>query len=134
MKANTQYGKFLEAIRENETFISNKRESYNFQVKEYNSEIAQIPMVFVASLLGFKQAPFFDPNNEEALAEFSGADPEAQAKREERLKQEREGGSNDESVKTEEKTDTEVPKADVPTAEILKTNDVSSSVEKKEDK
>jgi LemA protein len=164
LKANTQYGKFLEAIRENETFISNKRESYNFQVKEYNSEIAQIPMVFVASLLGFKQAPFFDPNNEEALAEFSGADPEAikdlaikgtdklkdttdkiresfekreqeaQAKREERLKQEREAASNDERVKTEEKTDTEVPKADVPTAEILKTNDVSSSVEKKEDK
>ena len=77
LKANTQYGKFLEAISENEVFISNKRETYNFQVKEYNSAIAQIPMVFVASLLGFKQAPFFDSNNEAALAEFSGADPEA---------------------------------------------------------
>lgn len=77
LKANTQYGKFLEAISENEVFISNKRETYNFQVKEYNSAIAQIPMVFVASLLGFKQDPFFDSNNEEALAEFSGADPEA---------------------------------------------------------
>lgn len=76
LKANTQYGKFLEAISENEVFISNKRETYNFQVKEYNSAIAQIPMVFVASLLGFKQAPFFDSNNEAALAEFSGADPE----------------------------------------------------------
>lgn len=77
LKANTQYGKFLEAISENEVFISNKRETYNFQVKEYNSAIAQIPMVFVASLLGFKQAPFFDSNNEAALTEFSGADPEA---------------------------------------------------------
>ena len=77
LKAHTQYGKFLEAISENEVFISNKRETYNFQVKEYNSAIAQIPMVFVASLLGFKQAPFFDSNNEAALAEFSGADPEA---------------------------------------------------------
>ena len=163
LKANTQYGKFLEAINENETFISNKRESYNFQVKEYNSEIAQIPMVFVASLLGFKQAPFFDPNNEEALAEFSGADPEAikdlamkgtdklkdttdkiresfekreqeaQAKREERLKQERDTASNNESVKTEEKTDAEAPNADAPTAEASKTEDVSSPVEKKED-
>ena len=37
----------------------------------------QIPMVFVAAMLGFKQAPFFDPKNEAALAEFSGADPEA---------------------------------------------------------
>ena len=63
LKANTQYGKFLEAISENETFISNKREIYNYAVKQYNSAIAQIPMVFVASLLGFKQAPFFDPNN-----------------------------------------------------------------------
>lgn len=61
----------------NETFISNKREIYNFQVKEYNSVIAQIPLVFVAAMLGFKQASFFDPKNEEALAEFSGADPEA---------------------------------------------------------
>ena len=77
LKANTQYGKFLEAISENETFISNKREIYNYAVKQYNSAIAQIPMVFVAAMLGFKQAPFFDPKNEEALAEFSGADPEA---------------------------------------------------------
>ena len=30
LKANTQYSKFLEAISENETFISNKRETYNF--------------------------------------------------------------------------------------------------------
>ena len=164
LKANTQYSKFLEAISENETFISNKRETYNFQVKEYNSEIAQIPMVFVASLLGFKQAPFFDPNNEEALAEFSGADPEAikdlamkgtdklkdttdkiresfekreqeaQAKREERLKQERESASNSETVKTEEKDDAEAPKSDAPTGETPKTNDVSNSVEKKDDK
>ena len=164
LKANTQYSKFLEAISENETFISNKRETYNFQVKEYNSEIAQIPMVFVASLLGFKQAPFFDPNNEEALAEFSGADPEAikdlaikgtdklkdttdkiresfekreqeaQAKREARLKQERESASNSETVKTEEKADAEVPKSDAPMGETPKINDVSSSVEKKEDK
>lgn len=77
LKADSQCGKFLEAISANETFISNKREIYNFQVKEYNSAIAQIPMVFVAAMLGFKQAPFFDPKNEEALAEFSGADPEA---------------------------------------------------------
>ena len=55
---------------------------------------------------------------------FEKREQEAQAKREERLKQEREAASNDERVKTEEKTDTEAPK----------TNDVSSSVEKKEDK
>ena len=55
-------------------------------------------------------------------------------RREERIKQEREAASNTESVKTEEKTDAEAPKADAPTAEASKTNDVSSSVDKKEDK
>ena len=65
---------------------------------------------------------------------FEKREQEAQAKREERLKQEREADSNHKIVKTEEKTDVEAPKADVPTAEIPKTNDVSSSVEKKEDK
>ena len=37
LKADSQYGKFLEAISENETFISNKREIYNFQVKPEQS-------------------------------------------------------------------------------------------------
>ena len=65
---------------------------------------------------------------------FEKREQEAQAKREERIKQERDAASNTESVKTEEKTDTEAPKADVPTAEASKTNDVSNSVEKNEDK
>ena len=55
-------------------------------------------------------------------------------RREERLKQERDAASNTESVKTEEKTDAEPPKADAPTADVPQTNDVSNSLEKKEDK
>ena len=55
-------------------------------------------------------------------------------RREERLKQESEAASNNESVKTEENIDAEAPKADAPTADAPKTNDVSSQVEKKEDK
>ena len=55
-------------------------------------------------------------------------------RREERIKQERDAASNTESVKSEEKTDTEAAKTDVPTADAPKTNDVSSQVEKKEDK
>ena len=55
-------------------------------------------------------------------------------RREERIKQEHDAASNTESVKTEEKTDTEAAKTDVPTADAPKTNDVSNSVEKKEDK
>ena len=55
-------------------------------------------------------------------------------RREERIKQERDAASNTESVKTEEKTDTEAAKTDVPTADVPQTNDVSRQVEKKEDK
>ena len=65
---------------------------------------------------------------------FDKREQEAQAKREERIKQELDAASNTESVKTEEKTDTEAAKTDVPTADAPKTNDVSSQVEKKEDK
>ena len=65
---------------------------------------------------------------------FEKREQEAQAKREERLKQERDAASNNESVKTEENIDAEAPKADAPTAEASKTNDVSRQVEKKEDK
>ena len=142
MKAHTQYAEFQEYLRENDILISNKREVYNYQVKQYNSTLAQIPMVFAASLLGFKEAPFFEPNREGAFSEFSGADSkaikdlakkgcnklkettekvsetlqkkeqEAQAKREERIRQEREAASNNEKVTAEENTDQEVPKAE----------------------
>ena len=37
LKADSQYGKFLEAISANETFIPDKREIYNFQVKPEQS-------------------------------------------------------------------------------------------------
>lgn len=62
---------------------------------------------------------------------FDKREQEAQAKREERIKQERDAASNAESVKTEEKTDTGAAKTDVPTADAPKTNDVSNSLEKK---
>ena len=68
------------------------------------------------------------------LVIFEKREQEAQAKREEHLKQERESASNSETVKTEEKDDAEAPKSDAPTGETPKTNDVSNSVEKKDDK
>lgn len=77
LKAHTQYAEFQESLRENDILISNKSEVYNYQVKQYNSTLAQIPMVFAASLLGFKEASFFEPNREGAFSEFSGADSKA---------------------------------------------------------
>lgn len=65
---------------------------------------------------------------------FEKREQEAQAKREERIKQERDAASNTESVKTEENAATDAPKSDVLTADVPQINDVSSKVEKKEDK
>ena len=65
---------------------------------------------------------------------FDKREQEAQAKREERIKQERDAASNTESVKPEENAATDAPKSDVLTADASKTNDVSRQVEKKEDK
>ena len=165
LKAHTQYAEFQEYLRENDILISNKREVYNYQVKQYNSTLAQIPIVFAASLLGFKEAPFFEPNREGTFSEFSGADSkaikdlakkgcdklkettekvceilqkkeqEAQAKREERIKQEREAASNNENVTSEESTDQEIAKAeDTSEPEASKTGDSSIAVEKQEEK
>ena len=55
-------------------------------------------------------------------------------RREERIKQERDAASNTESVKPEENAAIDAPKSDVLTADVPQTNDVSSKVEKKEDK
>lgn len=77
LKANSQYSKFLDNISMNETALTNRRETYNNVVKIYNSSIAQIPMVFVASIIGFKEAPYFDAENENAIDDFQGADTEA---------------------------------------------------------
>lgn len=77
LKADRQYAIFLDNISKNEVQLAERRERYNSVVNHYNSEIAKIPMVFVASVLGFKEAPYFDTENESAIDSFSGANTEA---------------------------------------------------------
>lgn len=77
LKANSQYSIFLEKISMNEVSLAERREAYNNVVKNYNSSISKIPMVFVASIIGFKAAPYFNTENEGVIDTFEGADPEA---------------------------------------------------------
>ena len=42
-----------------ESMIADRRELYNDQVYRYNTRIAQVPAVFLAGLLGWRQRPFF---------------------------------------------------------------------------
>ena len=63
LKANSSYQQLMLQINEIENELQNKREQYNFYSKEYNSCRLQVPVVFVADMLGFKEAPYFDFNN-----------------------------------------------------------------------
>ncbi|MFH1474969.1 MAG: LemA family protein [Chloroflexota bacterium] len=44
--------------------LADRRELYNDQVFRYNTAIAQIPAVVLASILGWKPRPFFDSDND----------------------------------------------------------------------
>ena len=78
LKSSTHYSQFLENISQNEQILTEKRETYNYVVKGYNSQIAQIPMVFVASALGFKRSPvFLILIMKIGIDSFSGANTEA---------------------------------------------------------
>jgi len=49
-----------EEIERLESMIADRRELYNDQVYRYNSRIAQVPAVILASLFGWRARPFFE--------------------------------------------------------------------------
>ena len=50
-----------------EGIIADRRELYNDQVYRYNTRIAQVPAVFLASLFGWRPRPFFEATDAERL-------------------------------------------------------------------
>lgn len=76
LKANSSYQQLMLQINEIENELQNKREQYNFYSKEYNSCRLQVPVVFVADMLGFKEAPYFDFDNLQKIKEFKTDDGE----------------------------------------------------------
>ena len=80
LKANETYLKLMEQLHELESNISDKRESYNKSVKNYNSYRSSFPTMLVANKLNFEAASYYDANDEESLnniATFSRDDSEA---------------------------------------------------------
>jgi LemA protein len=49
-----------EEIERLEAMIADRRELYNDQVYRYDSRIAQVPAILLASLFGWRPRPFFD--------------------------------------------------------------------------
>ncbi|MCL1077089.1 LemA family protein [Parashewanella spongiae] len=80
LKANETYLKLMDQLHDLENSISERRESYNKSVKNYNSFRSSFPTMLVANKLSFEAASYYDSNDEESLnniATFSRDDSEA---------------------------------------------------------
>jgi len=81
LKANENFLKLQSRISEIEERIADRREFFNDDVNTYNTRIAQIPDVFVASFLSLKPRAFFKVSEDDrklvevkfASAQTSGA-------------------------------------------------------------
>ncbi len=65
LKANENFLKLQNRISEIEERIADRREFFNDDVNTYNTRIAQIPDVFVASFLSLKPRAFFKVSDED---------------------------------------------------------------------
>ena len=74
LKANVAYQQLMDQINAVECELQHKREFYNHATETYNSERLQIPSVLFAGFLGFKEAPYFDFDNLQAIKEFKTDD------------------------------------------------------------
>ena len=67
IKADAQYARHMNDITAIETELQNKRELYNSNVKQYNTDKRRVPIVFFSKKLGFEDAPFLDFDDSESL-------------------------------------------------------------------
>jgi len=65
LKANTNFIKLQDELKETEDKISYARQFYNDNVMEYKNKIEMFPSNIIANLFGFKQEPFFEANESE---------------------------------------------------------------------
>ena len=65
LKANTNFIKLQDELKETEDKIAYARQFYNDNVMEYKNKIEMFPSNIVASIFGFKQEPFFEANESE---------------------------------------------------------------------
>lgn len=76
LRANESYNRLMGDLKEIETDIQKTRELYNMAASGYNTFRSQIPQSFFASTVGFKEAPYFDTANLEAIRDFRTDDGE----------------------------------------------------------
>lgn len=76
LKANATYQQLMVQLNQIEDELQQKREIYNNMAGFYNSMRLQIPTVFFAPVMGFKEAPYFDFDNLQAIKDFKTDDGE----------------------------------------------------------
>lgn len=76
LRANESYNLLMSELSEIETNIQKARELYNMAAGNYNTFRVQIPQSFFAAAVGFKEAPYFDTANLDAIREFRTDDGE----------------------------------------------------------
>ena len=74
LKANQTYQNLMDQIVNLEAQLQGYRVQYNQNVEFYNSHLKGLPICLVAGPLGFKEAPYYDFDNDEAIKSFQGAD------------------------------------------------------------
>jgi LemA protein len=67
LKANAAYQQLMTQLDQIEGDLQVKRETYNAQVKSYNSVLVRLPVSLFARQLGFRPAPYFDVENADSL-------------------------------------------------------------------
>lgn len=76
LKANATYQQLMSQLNQIENELQQKREIYNNVAGSYNSMRLQIPTVFFASTMGFKEALYFDFDNLREIQDFKTDDGE----------------------------------------------------------
>ena len=65
LKANTNFVKMQEDLKETEDKISYARQFYNDTVLQYNNKVEVIPTNIIAGMFGFKKEAFFEAQGAE---------------------------------------------------------------------
>jgi LemA protein len=65
LKANENFKDLQRQLEDTEDKVSYSRQFYNSNVLDYNTKIKVVPNVFIANMMGFKEEPFFEANEEE---------------------------------------------------------------------
>lgn len=67
LKANAAYQQLMGQLDQIEADLQTKRETYNREVKGYNTALVKLPVSLYAKQLGFRSAPYFDVDNADSL-------------------------------------------------------------------